>query len=83
MRFMSEMTRSCGSSVFSVSRNPPCVLHHGCDQFTFPKTLQKGSLFSMPSPAFRASRLFEDGHSGLCEVNPGCSVSFNLQFSNN
>ena len=49
-------------------------------QFTFPPTVQEGSLFSTPSPAFIVCRFFDDGHSKQCEVIPHCS--FDLHFSN-
>ena len=37
-------------------------------QFTFPQTVQEGSLFSTPSPAFIVCRVFDEGHSDQCEV---------------
>ena len=37
-------------------------------QFTFPLTVQEGSLFSTTSPAFIVYRLFDDGRSNWCEV---------------
>ena len=49
-------------------------------QFTYPPTVQEGSLFSTPSPAFSVCRYFDDGHSDQCEVIPHCS--FDLDFSN-
>ena len=42
--------------------------------------MQEGSLFSTPSPAFIACRLFDDGHSDWYEVVSHCS--FDLHFSN-
>ena len=48
---------------------------------TFPPTVQEGSLFSIPSPAFIVCRFFDDGHSDQCEVIPHCSID--LHFSNN
>ena len=39
-------------------------------QFTFLPTVQEGSLFSTPSPAFIVCRFFDDGHSDLCELKP-------------
>ena len=45
-----------------------------------PTTVQEGSLFSTPSPAFTVCGLFDDGHSDRCEVIPHCS--FDLHFSN-
>ena len=43
--------------------------------------MQECSLFSTPSPAFIACRLFDEGHSDLCEVISHCS--FDLHFSDN
>ena len=50
-------------------------------QFTFPPTMQEGSLFSTPSPAFIVYRFFDDGQSDLCKVITHCS--FDLHFSSN
>ena len=50
-------------------------------QFTFLSTVQEGSLFSTPSPAFVACRFFDNGNSDWCEVIYHCS--FDLHFSNN
>ena len=50
-------------------------------QFTFPPTVQEGSLFSTPSPAFIVCRLFDDGHFDQCEVIS--HYSFDWHFSNN
>ena len=41
-------------------------------------TVQVGSLFSTPSPAFITCSLFDDGHSDPCEVIPHCSFDLNL-----
>ena len=49
-------------------------------KFTFPPTVQEGSLFSTPSPAFIVCRFFDDDHSDWCEVIPHCS--FDLHFPN-
>ena len=65
----------------SFLRNLHTVFHTGYYQFTFPPTVQEGSLFSTPSPAFTAYRLFDDGHSDWHEVTSHCS--FDLHFSNN
>ena len=43
--------------------------------------MQEHFLFSTPSPAFTAGRLFDVGHSDWCEVIAHCS--FDLLFSNN
>ena len=48
-------------------------------QVTFSLTVQEGSLFSIPSPAFIVYRYFYDGHSDWCEVVSHCS--FGLYFS--
>ena len=37
---------------------------------TFPPTVQEGSLFSTPSPAFVVCRFSDDAHSKWCEVIP-------------
>ena len=50
-------------------------------QFTFPPTVQEGSLFSTPSPAFVVCRFFDDGHSDQHEMIPHCG--FDLHFSDN
>ena len=49
------------------------------DQFTFPPTVQEGSLFSTPS--LIVCRFFDAGHFDQCEVIPHCS--FDLHFCNN
>ena len=49
--------------------------------FTFPPTVQEGSLFFTPSPAFVICGPINDGHSDLCEVVS--HGSFDLHFSNN
>ena len=46
-----------------------------------PTNSVKGFLFSTPSPAFIVCRLFDDGHSDLCEMISHCG--FDLHFSNN
>ena len=46
-----------------------------------PATVEKCSLFSVPSPAFIVCRPVDDGHSDWCKVIPHCS--FDLHFSNN
>ena len=46
-----------------------------------PTTSAGGSLFSTPSPKLVICRLFDDAHSGWCEVLPYCS--FDFHFSNN
>ena len=39
-------------------------------QFISPPTMQKASLFSIPSPAFGICRHFNDGHYDWCQVAP-------------
>ena len=46
-------------------------------QFTLPPTVQEGSLFSTPSPAFVCG-FFDDGHSDQCEVVSHCSFDLHL-----
>ena len=50
-------------------------------QFALPPTVEKGSLFSTPSPGFIVCRLFNDSHSYQCEMIPHCG--FDLYFSKN
>ena len=72
---------SHGGFTLSFLRNFHLVLH-SVYQFTFPPTVQEGSHFSTPSPAFIVCRfLFDNGHSNWCEVVP--HRSFDLHFSNN
>ena len=65
----------------SFLRNPHTVFHNGCNQFTFPLTVQDGSLFSTSSPAIIVCRFSGDGRSDWYEVIPHCS--FDFPFSNN
>ena len=46
-----------------------------------PPTVEKCSLFSVPSPAFIVCRLVDDGHSNWYKVIPHCR--FDLHFFNN
>ena len=55
------------------------LFHTVVQQFTSPPTVQEGSLFSMPSPAFIFLQIFDDGHSGKYEAIPHCSSD--LHFS--
>ena len=67
-------------SFISSLRSCHTVFHSSCYQFTFSPTVQEGSLFSTPSPAF-VCRFFDDGNSDPGEVISQCS--FNLHFFNN
>ena len=62
-------------------KESPYCLPQWLYQFTFPPTVQEGSLFSTPSPAFIVCRLFDDSHSDWHEVISHCG--FDLHFSNN
>ena len=72
---------SYGIFIFSfLQQLPYCSLQY---QFTFPSTVQEGSLFSNFSPGFISIvyRFFNNGHSDHCEAIHHCS--FDLHFSNN
>ena len=76
----SGIAGSYASSVFSFLKEPPYCSPSWLYQFTFPPTVQEGSLFCTPSPAFIVCSLFDDSHSDWCEMIPHCS--FDLHFSN-
>ena len=42
--------------------------------------MQECSLFSTPFPAFTVCKLFDEGHSDLCEVMSYCSFDLHLSF---
>ena len=65
---------------FQFFKEPPYCSPQWLYPFTFPPTVQEGSLFSTPSPAFTVCRLFDDDHSDRCEMISHCS--FDLHFSN-
>ena len=77
----SGISGSYSGFISNFLRNLHAVFHGGCYQFILPPTVQEGSLFPTPSPAFIVCRLFDDGHSDWCEVISHCS--FYLHFSNN
>ena len=70
----SGIAGSYSSSIFSFFKEPPCCSPQQLYQFTFPPTVQEGSLFSTLYPAFIVYRLFEDGHFDWCEVVSHCSL---------
>ena len=72
---------SLPKSPFQFLKESSCCSPQCLYQFTFPPTVQEGSLFSTPSPVFIICRLFDNGCSDLCEVIAQCS--FDLQFSTN
>ena len=62
----SGIAGSYDSSAFRFLTNLHTVLHSG--YISLHPTVQEGSLFSTPSPAFIVCRFFNDGHSDGCEV---------------
>ena len=72
---------SYGNSIFSFFKEPPYCSPNWLYQFTFPPTVQEGSLFSTPSPVFVVCRFSDEAHSNWCDMIPHCS--FDLHFSNN
>ena len=66
--------------LFLVFKEPLYCSPYWLYQFTFPPTVQEGSLLSTPSPAFIVCRFFDDGDSEWCEMISHCS--FDLHFSN-
>ena len=55
---------------FSFFEDSPYCFPYWLNQFTFPPTGHKGSLFSTTLPILAISCLLEDGHSRRCEVIP-------------
>ena len=76
----SGIAGSYGNSIFSFLRNLHTIFHSGCTNLHSHQQCKACSLFSRPSPAFVICRLFSDGLSNRCEVEPHCS--FDLHFSN-
>ena len=57
--------------LFLVFKGPPYCCPEWLHQFTFPSTVQKGSLFSAPSPAFIAYRFYpENAAIQKCTATP-------------
>ena len=59
----SGIAGSDGSFMPSVLGNLHTVLQRGCYLFTFPPTVQEGSLSFTPSPSFTVCRFSDDGYS--------------------
>ena len=74
----SGIAGSYGSFIPSCFKESPYCSPQWLYQFTFPPTVQEGSLFSTFSPAFTGCRSFDDDHSDWSEVIP---CSFDLHFS--
>ena len=53
---------------FQFFEEPPYCFPQWLHKFTFPPTVQEGSLFSTSSPTLVICRLLYDSHSGRCEV---------------
>ena len=66
--------------LFLVFKEPPYCSPQWLYQFTFPPTLQEGSLSPHPLQHLLFVDFFVDGHSDGCEMISHCS--FNLHFSN-
>ena len=63
-------TVSTRKSCFCFLGEPLYFFPWWLQQFIFPPTMQKASLFSIPSPAFVICRLLNDGHQDWCKVAP-------------
>ena len=81
LRVMSSsgVAGSYGSFIPSYFKEFPYYSPQWLYQFTFPPTVQEGSLFSTFSPASTVRRSFDNDHFDWCEVIP--CFSFDLHFS--
>ena len=77
----SGIAGSYGGFIPSFLKESPYCFPYWLYQFTFTPTVQEHSLYSTPSPAFIACRLFDHDHSDWCEVISHCN--FDLHFSSN
>ena len=64
--------------LLSVFEKPQCCFPQWLRQFTLLPTVYEDSLFATSSPTFGICVLFDDCHSGRCEVIAHCG--FNLHF---
>ena len=81
----SGMAGSYASYIFILLRNLITVHHNGCTKLRYHQSVGGFHFphfhFSTSSPASLVCRIFDNGHSNLCEVI--LHYSFNLHFSNN
>ena len=64
--------------LFLVFKGSSILFFMGFYQFTFPPTVQVGSFFSIPSPAFVICKFFDGGHSVVLQ-SMGLQKSMGLQ----